>query len=177
MESIRFRTLPAAVYFPTADSWNGHATERRGNDMENRRKCAVCGVEFALNPKGQTKVYCSPKCRKSAFRDRHTITVQAHTGDGTNAAALKQMLDAYIIPDSLAAVAQAARCLAAAVDAEPRNSGLWARYQAALAALVPLVAGVEDSELAAVLAEIRAFSPPQLPAVDWEREMEHLPRD
>ncbi|MBN1459293.1 MAG: hypothetical protein JXA57_07140, partial [Armatimonadetes bacterium] len=65
----------------------------------------------------------------------------------------------YVVPPAMAALVQAARSLATAVDSQPHNAGLWARYQQALAQLAPLVAEAEDRVFEKLLQEINSRAP------------------
>ena len=123
------------------------------------RACVTCGREFMLKPRGGRRVYCSDTCRAAAWRER-----RAFRGTGTaNQQALEEMLAGYVIPQSMAALVQTARCLAVATDEQPYNPGLWARYQHALDRLSPLVATDEDAAIAALIAEINSHDPHKRP--------------
>jgi hypothetical protein len=122
---------------------------------KNIRACAHCGQTFEVKAHGKHRRFCSDACRAASWR-----RLRSFRGSGTaNQQALEEMLAGYVVPASLAAVVQAARSLARAVDQHPLHSGLWARYQAALAALQPLVARHEEDEFAALLAEIQGDGP------------------
>lgn len=120
------------------------------------KTCPQCGRDFPLKPHGAHRRYCTDTCRAAAYRDRQAVK----GNDTANQQALEEMLSDWVVPRSMAAVVATARCLAVAVDSQPQNAGLWARYQQAITQLLPVVAGDEDDEIAGVLAEIRAAGPP-----------------
>lgn len=73
-----------------------------------------------------------------------------------NRAALERAIAALDPDDAAAAVVEAARSLASAVDADGLNDALWREYRYALAALREACAGGGDDELENVFEAVRA---------------------
>lgn len=52
-------------------------------------RCPMCGEIFERGKNGDQQVYCSPKCRQAAYRERHAGKL--HTGRGGRRVRARQL--------------------------------------------------------------------------------------